>query len=73
MLKDLVTSFERFAQHKVKFDPAKVRALQKSFKLKRIMLKVIGGGELDAPKLKFSIAGVEDDQVIVKPEIKIGT
>lgn len=54
-------------------DWAKVRALQKSFKLKRITLKVIGGGELDAPKLKFSIAGVEDDQVVVKPEIKIGT
>ena len=52
-------------------DWAKVRALQKSFKLKKITLKVIGGGELDAPKLKFSIAGVEDDQVVVKPEIKV--
>ena len=52
-------------------DWAKVRALQKSFKLKKITLKVIGGGELDVPKLKFSLAGVEDDQVVVKPEIKI--
>ena len=54
-------------------DWAKVRALQKSFKLKKITLKVVGGGKLDAPKLKFSLAGVEDDQVVVKPEIKIGT
>ena len=52
-------------------DWAKVRALQKSFKLKKITLKVIGGGELDAPKLKFSLAGVEDDQVIVRPKMKI--
>ena len=52
-------------------DWAKVRALQKSFKLKKITLKVIGGGELDVPKLKFSLAGVEADQVVVKPEMKI--
>ena len=39
--------------------------------LKAITLKVVGGGELDAPKLKFSLAGVEDDQVVVKPEMKI--
>ena len=52
-------------------DWAKVRALQKSFKLKKITLKVVGGGELDAPKLKFSLAGVEDGQVIIRPEMKI--
>ena len=52
-------------------DWAKVRALQKSFKLKKITLKVVGGGELDVPKLKFSLAGVEDDLVIVNPEMKI--
>ena len=52
-------------------DWARVRALQKSFKLKKITLKVIGGGELDAPKLKFSLAGVEDGQVIVRPEMKL--
>lgn len=52
-------------------DWAKVRALQKSFKLKKITLKVVGGGELDVPKLKFSLAGVEDDLVIVRPEMKI--
>lgn len=52
-------------------DWAKVRALQKSFKLKKITLKVIGGGELDVPKLKFSLAGVEADQVVVKPKMKI--
>ena len=52
-------------------DWAKVRALQKSFKLKKITLKVIGGGELDAPKPKFSLAGVEDGQVIVRPEMKL--
>ena len=52
-------------------DWAKVLALQKSFKLKKITLKVVGGGELDAPKLKFSLVGVEDDQVIVRPNMKI--
>ena len=52
-------------------DWAKVRALQKSFKLKKITLKVVGGGELDVPKLKFSLAGVEDGQVIIRPEMKI--
>ena len=52
-------------------DWAKVWTLQKSFKLKKITLKVIGGGELDAPKLKFSLAGVEDDALVVKPEMKI--
>ena len=52
-------------------DWAKVRALQKSFKLKKITLKVVGGGELDVPKLKFSLAGVEADQVVVRPEIKV--
>ena len=52
-------------------DLAKVRALQKSFKLKAITIKVIGGGELDCPKLKFSITGVEGDKVVLRPEIKI--
>lgn len=52
-------------------DRAKVRALQKSFKIKAITIKVIGGGELDAPKLKFSLAGVEDDKVVVRPEMKV--
>ena len=54
-------------------DWAKVRALQKSFKLKKITLKVVGGGELDAKAYKFSIIGVEDDAIVVKPEMKIST
>lgn len=54
-------------------DWAKVRALQKSFKLKKITLKVGGGGELDAKAYKFSIIGVEDDAIVVKPEMKIST
>ena len=52
---------------------AKVRELQKSFKLKKITLKVVGGGELDAKAYKFSIIGVEDDAIVVKPEMKIST
>ena len=52
-------------------DSAKVRALQKSFKLKKITLRVIGGGELDAKARKFSVVGVEDEALVVKPEIKM--
>ena len=109
------TLFERFAQHKERFDPSKdslrnwlmmrlknilldaarQRASEKAradramadrtdgdserqrewkevqLAIMRRALKVVGGGELDVPKLKFSLAGVEDDQVVVTPEMKI--
>ena len=41
-------------------DWAKVRTLQKSFNPKKIVLKVVGGGELDAKAHEFSIVGVFD-------------